>query len=219
MNRIHLKLFNLLVFSVVFISCKADEPAQNTIDKARRQTVERVLDSQNYKPGQDELAASVIRIEKEEYASEKSGKPKHILYKTYRGKQKIKDYLMRDTDEDGQIDLFMEIFYAGADGSISISRFTKEPLRGCSLTMNGMQHISATLTSKDSSGKYDELLLITDDGQFIDLFRLDADGLLQPVNAEEYLKHKRALESIAPIAGAILNTIDSAKGKEKVSEK
>lgn len=129
------------------------------------------------------------------------------LYKTYRGKQNIKDYMIKDSDEDGQLDYFMEIFRFGDNGSVILLRNMKDPLRRYSINLTGVPHISAMLSSKNYDGKHDELLIMGDDYRFIDLFRRDAEGLLQPISAEEYLKAKREVEAASPIANAMMDAI------------
>ena len=221
MKNIRFKLISMLAFGMVLSAGTAQELPKTddhqAIDNAYEQTLERVRDLQNYKPTPEELAACSIRVKKVEYISKKTGKLKLALYKTYRGKQNIKDYMIKDSDEDGQLDYFMEIFRFGEDGKVSLLRNTKDPLRRYSVVLSGALHISAILSSKNSVGKYDELLIMSDDGRFIDLFRRDAEGLLQPVSPEEYLKNKREAEAIAPMGNAMMNAIKAPIKAQKAA--
>ena len=213
---------SLLVVGMVVGACTAadnpkPDPQLQKITEAHEETVKRVGDLQGYKPTPEELAANAIRIEKHVTMSEKTGKIKMISYRTFRGERRIKDYLERDTNDDGKLDFFMQSFRADGESCAALTRSLPGAIGGAGVSVfaGGVAHVTATFIDKDSDGQYEELLLMRDDGTFIDLFRRDAEGVLQPVGAEEYLQARKGAEALAPFMGATLGVIDGARKEQQ----
>lgn len=215
MRNTRSRFAGLIILSMVTSICAAaDNPKTDDrlkeIVKAHTQTMGQIEDLQNYEPTPAELTGNVIRVEKHVTMSEKTGKIKMISYRTFRGDREIKEYIERDTDNDGQIDLYMEMFRADKKVCAALTRSSaktgKEPKS--SVFTPGVPNISVTFISKNADGKFDELLLMKDDGEFVERFQRDADGLLQPVSAREFLQFKKTAEAIAPFVGATLKAIE-----------
>ena len=214
---------NLILLILVAGACSAEDKPESDVQlqkitEARDETFKRVGDLQDYKPTQEELTANAIRVEKQVKISKKTGKIQMVMYRTFRGDRWIKDYTEFDSDNDGELDYFWEVFRVDSKVCVVLTRRTSGPSCGSSMHVAGLPHVSVEFMGKHSDGKFDELLLMHDDDQFFEHYRRDSDGLMQPVSAEDYLATKHGFSAISPLTGAIMGLIKD-KGTEVVPNK
>lgn len=136
--------------------------------------------------------------------------PKMIREQTFRGAEKIREELQLDTDDDGKMDYFFDLFYVHGE----VLYWIKKDKERISTGFESHDAIQVIVAESTEPGKPMGLGFTDKDGMMLEAFQRRGDGRLEPLSQTELSDGASHFRKLQPMMNGVLDLIGTNNSQQ-----